>query len=142
VASGAFSIVNACFGAVSACVTGPTNVLLTASGQRERQYTAALVYGVLSLVCALFAPVLVQFLLGTPEAFILALAGIAMLPALQQAFVTAFSGRFTLGALVTFVVTVSGLDLFNVHAAFWGILLGYGISRIIEHSDYREPLVS
>lgn len=142
VASGAFSIVNACFGAVSACVTGPTNVLLTASGQRERQYTAALVYGVLSLVCALFAPVLVQFLLGTPEAFILALAGIAMLPALQQAFVTAFSGRFTLGALVTFVVTVSGLDLFNVHAAFWGILLGYGISRIIEHSDYRQPLVS
>lgn len=139
VASGFFSIVNAFFGAVSACVTGPTNVLLTSSGQRHRHYTAALVYAVLSLGCALIAPTLVQFLLGTPEAFILALAGIAMLPALQQAFVTAFSGRFTLGALVTFVVTVSGFDLFNIHAAFWGIVLGYGISRLIERRDHHEP---
>lgn len=35
--SGIFSLLNASLGAVSACVTGPTNALLTASGQKQRQ---------------------------------------------------------------------------------------------------------
>lgn len=90
----------------------------------------------LSLVFALFAPVFTRFMLATPEAFVLALGGIAMIKALQGAFVTAFSTRFTFGALVTFVVTVSGLDLFNIHAAFWGILFGYVVSRVLEPQDH------
>lgn len=137
-ASGGFSILNACFGAVSACVTGPTNALLTSSGEKHRQYTAAVVYGILSLVFALFAPTLTRFMLATPEAFVLALGGIAMLKALQQAFVTAFATKFTLGALVTFVVTISGLDLFNIHAAFWGILFGYAASWLMERGDHAS----
>lgn len=138
-ASGVFSVLNAGFGAVSACVTGPTNALLTSSGDKHRQYTAAVVYGLLSLMCALLAPTLTRFMLATPEAFVLALGGIAMLRALQQAFVTAFSTTFTLGSLVTFVVTISGLDLFNIHAAFWGIVIGYTVSRLIEHRDHAKP---
>jgi benzoate membrane transport protein len=136
VSSGLFSVLNAAFGAVSACVTGPTNALLTSSGERHRQYTAALVYAVLSLACAVLAPALVRFMLATPEAFVLALGGIAMLRALLQAFVTAFSTTFTMGSLVTFVVTISGLDLFNLHSAFWGIVIGYGVSRLLERADH------
>lgn len=136
VASGLFSMVNAAFGAVSASVTGPTNALLTSSGQKHRQYTAALVYGVLSLGCALLAPTLVRFMLATPEAFVLALGGIAMLKALQQAFVSAFATSFTLGSLVTFVVTIADLDLLDIHAAFWGILIGYVVSRALERDDH------
>ncbi|HEY4615273.1 MAG TPA: benzoate/H(+) symporter BenE family transporter [Citricoccus sp.] len=136
VASGAFSVLNAGVGAVSACVTGPTNALLTGTGERERQYTAALVYAVLSLGCAVAAPALVRFMLATPEAFVLALGGLAMLRALLQAFVAAFSTTFTMGALVTFVVTVSGLDLLNLHSAFWGILVGYTVSRLLERRDH------
>lgn len=134
--SGVFSLLNAPLGAVSACVTGPTNALLTASGEKRRQYTAAVVYGLLSLVCALLAPALTRLMLATPEAFVLALGGIAMLRALQQAFVAAFSTIFTLGALVTFVVTISGLNLFNIHAAFWGVVIGYGVSRLLERQDH------
>ena len=136
IASGAFSVLNAGFGAVSACVTGQTNALLTSSGEKHRQYTGAVVYGSIALVCALLAPALTRFMLATPEAFVLALGGIAMLKALQQAFVTAFATTFTLGSLVTFVVTVSGLDLFNIHAAFWGIVIGYAVSRLLERRDH------
>lgn len=138
VASGAFSVLNAGFGAVSACVTGPTNALLTSTGEKHRQYTGAVVYGILALVCAALAPTLTRFMLATPEAFVLALGGIAMLKALQQAFVTAFATTFTFGSLVTFVVTISGLDLFNIHAAFWGILIGYTVSRLLEHRDHAR----
>lgn len=136
ISSGAFSLLNASFGAISACVTGPTNALLTASGEKNRQYTAAVIYGLLSLVCALVAPILTRLMLATPQAFILALGGIAMLRALQQAFVGAFATKFTLGALVTFVVTVSGLNLFNIHAAFWGVVMGYAVSRMLERQDH------
>lgn len=136
IASGAFSVLNAGFGAVSACVTGPTNALLTSSGAKHRQYTAAVVYGLLSLVCALLAPTLTRYMLATPEAFILALGGLAMFKALQQAFVTAFSTSFTIGSLVTFVVTISDMNLFNIHAAFWGILIGFTLSRLMEPGDH------
>lgn len=134
--SGAFSVLNAGFGAMSACVTGPTNALLTASGAKERQYTAAVTYGCIAMACAALAPTLTRLMLATPAEFVLVLGGIAMLRALQQAFVTAFSSTFTLGALVTFVVTISGLDLFNVHAAFWGLVIGYTASRLLERPDH------
>ncbi|MFJ6378279.1 benzoate/H(+) symporter BenE family transporter [Pseudarthrobacter oxydans] len=136
IASGAFSVLNAAFGAVSACVTGPTNALLTSSGSRERQYTAAVTYGVLALACAALAPTLTRLMLATPTEFVLALGGIAMLRALQQAFVTAFATTFTLGSLVTFVVTLSGMDLFNIHAAIWGLVIGCTISRLLERADH------
>jgi benzoate membrane transport protein len=136
VVSGAFSVLNAGLGAVSACVTGPTNALLTSSGTKERQYTAAVAYGILALLCALFAPTLTRLMLATPQEFVLTLGGIAMLRALHQAFVTAFAGSFTLGSLVTFVVTISGLNLFNIHAAFWGLVIGYMASRLLERGDH------
>ncbi len=127
---------NAGFGAVSACVTGPTNALPTSSGTKHRQYTGAVVYKLLSLVCTLLAPTLSRYMLATPEAFILALGGLTMFKALQQAFVTAFSTGFTIGSLVAFVVTISDMKLFNIHAAFWGILIGFALSRMMEPHDH------
>lgn len=138
IASGAFSLLNACVGAVSACVTGPTNALLTSSGERRRQYTGALVYALLSLTFALVAPAIVRAMLATPDAFILTLGGLAMLRALLQAFLVAFSGPTALGALTAFIVTVSGLDLLNLHAAFWGIVVGWGVAHLLERPG-RTP---
>ncbi|WP_432790593.1 benzoate/H(+) symporter BenE family transporter [Brevibacterium sp. K11IcPPYGO002] len=142
VVSGLFSVLNACFGAVSACLTGPTNVLLTASGERERHYTAALFYSLLCFLAAAFSPLVTRFMLGTPEAFILALGGLAMVGALRQAFVSAFATRFTFGSLTTFIVTIAGFDPFNIHAAFWGILLGCVVSRFLEPQDHRAAGLS
>ncbi|MFV0460421.1 MAG: benzoate/H(+) symporter BenE family transporter [Actinomycetales bacterium] len=140
--SGLFSLLNAVFGAVSACVTGPTNAILTSSGEKDRQYTGALVYGALALGTAVLAPTLTRLMLATPTEFILALGGIAMLRALQGAFVAAFSGSYTLGSLVTFVVTISGLTIFNISAAFWGIVIGYLVSRVMEPRDYQHGVAS
>ncbi|HHV21089.1 MAG TPA: benzoate transporter [Propionibacterium sp.] len=140
VACGVSSGFAASFGAVATCLTGPTNALLTASGEKQRQYTAAISFGILSILFALFAPGFTTLMLAAPEEFILALGGIAMLRALQQAFVTSFRGNFTLSALITFVVTISGLTIFNIGAAFWGIVIGYIVSRLMERADYHKGL--
>ncbi|GAA1855623.1 benzoate/H(+) symporter BenE family transporter [Brevibacterium marinum] len=142
VTSGIMSVLNACFGAVSACLTGPTNALLTSSGDPNRQYSAAVFYSFLCFIAALFSPLVTRFMLGTPEAYILALGGMAMLGALRQAFVSAFSSKYTFGALVTFVVTIAEFDLFNIHAAFWGILIGCIASRFLEPGDYSADRFS
>ena len=131
-----FSLVNAAVGCVSTCLTGPTNALLTASGERTRQYTAGIFCGLLAVVFGLFAPTFVAMMLGTPTAFIVTLGGLAMLKALQGAFVTAFGGKFTFGALIAFLVTISDIELLNIGAAFWGLVFGVIASRMLERADY------
>ena len=136
VACGIGSIVTAVVGTVSTCLTGPTNAIIAASGERERHYTGGLVVGVLALAFGLLSPLFTRLMLATPPAFIATLAGLAMLRVLQTAFVTAFGGRFTLGALVTFVVTVADIAILNVGAAFWGLVAGCLVSWLLERPDF------
>jgi benzoate membrane transport protein len=139
IACGAWSVLAAGVGAVSTCLTGPTNALLSASGERSRHYTAGVVCGLLAMAFGLLAPLFTRLMLATPPAFIAVLAGLAMLRVLQAAFVTAFSTRFTLGALVTFVVTVADVTVLNIGAAFWGLVAGIVVSVLLERPDFARP---
>lgn len=135
-ACGAGALVSGMVGTVSTCLTGPVNAILTASGEKHRQYTAGIMVGVLALAFGLLSPVFTRLLLATPQAFIAALAGLAMLRVLQTAFTISFSGRFTLGALVTFLVTVADVAILNVGAPFWGLVLGVAMSWLLERADF------
>jgi benzoate membrane transport protein len=131
-ACGAGALVAGCVGCVPTCLTGPVNALVSGSGEKRRQYTAGILVGVLALLFGLFAPVVTHLLLATPPAFIAALGGLAMLSVLQTAFTVSFQGRYALGALVAFIVTVADVAIFNVGAAFWGLVFGFAISWLLE----------
>ncbi|MGB5082816.1 MAG: benzoate/H(+) symporter BenE family transporter [Burkholderiales bacterium] len=135
-ACGLGSIVTAFVGTVSTCLTGPVNAIISSSGDRRRHYTAGIFVGLLALAFGLFAPYFTHLMLATPRAFIAALAGLAMLRVLQTAFTVSFRDRFALGALVTFLVTVADIPIFNIGAPFWGLVFGYGASRLLERSDF------
>jgi benzoate membrane transport protein len=132
VACGIGSIVTGFFGAVSTCLTGPVNAVLSSAGERERQYTSALLFCVLAFTFGLLAPFFTRLLLGTPPAFIATLAGLAMLRVLQTAFTASFAGRYSLGALVCFLVTVADLPILHIGAPFWGLVFGLATSRLLE----------
>ena len=83
------------------------------------------------------SPLFTELMLSTPPAFIATLAGLAMLRVLQAAFVTAFKARFSLGALVAFVVTVAGVPLAGIGAPFWGLVFGFAASALLERADFR-----
>lgn len=136
VACGVGSIVAAFVGMVSTCLTGPANAIISSSGERERHYTGGMVVGALALAFGLLSPFFTRLMLATPPTFIATLAGLAMLRVLQTAFVASFGGRFTLGALVTFLVTVTDLAIFNVGAAFWGLVAGVVVSMMLERGDF------
>lgn len=139
-ACGLWSMLAAAVGSVSTCLTGPTNALLVASGERSRHYTAGICCGLLAILFGLFAPLFTTLMLATPPAYIATLAGLAMLRVLQASFVTAFATRFTLGALVTFIVTVSDVTVLNIGAAFWGLVAGLLVSLLLERPHFTESV--
>ncbi len=139
VACGIGSALSAAFGAVSSCLTGPTNALISSSGDKTRHYTGGLAFGCLALLFGVLAPTFTNLTLATPKAFIMVLAGLAMLRALQSAFVTSFgSGKFTLGAMVSLLVTVADISLFNIGSAFWGLIAGFTVSWLMERDDFKS----
>ncbi len=138
VACGAGSVAAAFTGTVSSCLTGPVNAIISSSGEKHRHYSAGVAVGLLALVFGLLSPFFTRLLLSTPPAFIAALGGLAMLRVLQTAFNVSFGGKFTLGALVTFLVTVADVSIFNVGAAFWGLVFGFAVSWLLERGDFRR----
>ena len=138
VACGAGSMATALVGSVSTCLTGPVNAIISASGVRERQYIAGMMVALIGLGFGLFSSTFTRLLLATPKAFIATLAGLAMLRVLQTAFTVSFRERFTLGALVTFLVTVADVAIFNIGAPFWGLVFGFAVSWLLERDDYRS----
>ncbi len=138
VGCGVTSTIAAFVGSVSTCLTGPVNAIISAGGDRRTQYTAGVVTGTLALLCGLVAPAVTRLMLAAPPAFIATLAGLAMLRVLQSAFAVAFQGRHTLGALVTFLVTVAGIPIFNIGAPFWALLSGAAVSLAMEPSDWHR----
>jgi benzoate membrane transport protein len=49
------------------------------------------------------------------------------------------AGRFSLGALVSLLVTVADIGLFNIGAAFWGLVAGFAVSWWMERGDFQKP---
>jgi benzoate membrane transport protein len=138
VGCGVSSVVSAFVGAVPTCLTGPVNAIISSAGERHTQYTAGVMAGVLAVAFGLFAPLVTRLMLSTPPAFIATLAGLAMLRVLQTAFVVAFHGRFTLGALVTFLVTVAGIPVLSIGAPFWALIGGALVSLLLERGDWAS----
>jgi len=133
-ACGVGAIVTGLVGTVSTCLTGPVNAVISTSGEKERHYVAAIFVALLAMGFGLLAPFFTRLMLATPPAFIATLAGLAMLRVLQTAFTVSFRDRFTLGALVCFIVTVADVPIFGIGAAFWGLVFGLAASWLLERS--------
>ena len=137
-ACGTGSILLAFIGAVSMCVTGPTNAILSSEGDAGRQYIAGLTYGVLAVVFGICGALMAWVAFKLPEAYIAVLGGLAVYKVLESAFKVAFTGHHTMGALATLVITVSNISLFNIGAPFWGLVCGGIVSYLLDKSDTQN----
>ena len=135
-ACGFNSLIIGMFGSVSTCLTGPVNAILSSGGRKETHYIAAVIIGLFAILFGLHSPMFTKFLLASPPAFIATLAGLALLHILQSAFKVSFGGKFTLGALVSFLVTLTELTIFNIGAPFWGLVFGFAASWLLERDHF------
>lgn len=135
-ACGGASLVTGLVGTVTTCLTGPVSAILAAGGDRQRQYAGAVIVALLAMAFGMLSPLFTRLLLTAPKALVATLAGLAMLKVLEGAFTGAFRGRFALGALVSFVVTLTGLPILNIGAPFWGLVFGWMTSRLLEREHF------
>lgn len=138
--SGIGSIMVAPFGSQSVCLAGPMTGIVTnpSVGPKESRYAAAIVTGFLWMAFGLFSPMATALSQILPASLINLLAGLALLDVLGSCFAAAFGEKFRLGALFTFIITISGVRLFNVGAPFWGLVAGNIVSLLLERQDFTN----
>jgi len=91
----------------------------------SRRWLAAAMAGVFYIAVGLVGGAVVGLIAAFPKALVLAVAGFALLATIGSALATAMKDEGSReAALITFVVTASGLTLFGVGAAFWGVVIG------------------
>ncbi|UCI34867.1 benzoate/H(+) symporter BenE family transporter [Mesorhizobium sp. B4-1-4] len=126
--TGLFSLLSAPFGgsttnlaAISAAIcTGPD----VHPDPAERWKTGPF-YALAYLIFAIFGASLVAIFAVLPQSLIVLVAGLALMASLANALAIALKDEGErMAATVTFAVTASGLTLFGVGAAFWGLIAG------------------
>jgi len=90
-----------------------------------RRYTAAVAAGVFYVLLGLLGAAVVGLIAAFPKALVLAVAGFALLGTIGGALATAMRDEASREpALITFLVSASGLTLGGLGAAFWGVVAG------------------
>ena len=126
--TGVASLLLAPFGAFAlnlAAITAAICLGPEAHADPARRYTAAVWAGLFYLLVGLFGATVAGLFAAFPQALVLAIAGIALFGTLGNSLVAALREEDEReAALVTFLVTASGLSLLGVGAAFWGLVAG------------------
>ncbi|KAB7766701.1 benzoate/H(+) symporter BenE family transporter [Xanthomonas maliensis] len=91
----------------------------------SRRYLAAVSAGVFYVLIGVFGATVAALLAAFPRELVMAIAGIALLGTIGNSLATALQQEDQREpALITFLVTASGLSLLGIGAAFWGLLAG------------------
>ncbi len=135
--TGLFAVLAAPFGGNGVNLSAITAALCAnpdAHPDPARRYWASVTAGALYVIFGLLAGAATAFASAAPPVLIEAVAGLALLGTLSASLHGALSAVETREpAIVTFVVTASGLGLFGIGAAFWGLLAGgalYALQRL------------
>jgi len=90
-----------------------------------RRYTAAVAAGIFYLLVGLFGATVGAVFAAFPRELVLAIAGLALFGTIGNGLATTMAREQEREpALVTFLVTASGMSLFGVGSAFWGLVAG------------------
>lgn len=98
-----------------------------------RRYIAAVAGGIAYVLLALGAGLSAAFIAAAPPLLIEAVAGLALIGALATSLLGAVADdEFRMPAVITFMVAASGLTLFGIGAAFWGLIVGGALHLLLK----------
>jgi benzoate membrane transport protein len=136
-AVGAMTVVNALFGGHPAAMTRVSSGILggPSAGPLEKRYIGAIVTMTLATSIALATGLLLAVVAVLPAAYIVTVAGLAILASFEDALGRAFSGPLRAGAAMAFGVTMSTFTVAGIPSAFWALLAGLGVSLFLERGE-------
>lgn len=129
--TGLFSLLSAPFGAATTNLAAISAAICTGPDVHpdpaERWKTGPF-YALAYLIFAVFGASLVAIFAVLPQSLIVLVAGLALMAPLSNALTIALKDESQrMPATIAFAVTASGLTLFGVGAAFWGLVAGMAV---------------
>ncbi len=138
--TGFFSVLCAPFGGHAVNLAAITAAMCAgedAHPDPAKRYWAAIVAGAGYVALGLASGAVTGFVALAPAVLVQAVAGLALIPAFAGAAVAAFDKPESRdAAAVTFLAAASGLSLFGISGAFWGLLAGGAVMGL--RSGFRR----
>ena len=126
--SGALNLILAPFGGFSFNLAAITAAICTSEESHidpAKRYVAGLSAGIFNVLAGLGATAVVSLFAAFPAALVATLAGLALLGTIGASlYSSVHDTQYRDAAVLTFLVTASGVSLFDVSSAFWGLILG------------------
>jgi benzoate membrane transport protein len=121
-----------------AAITAAICMGLEAHEDPRRRYVAAMAAGVFYAIVGLFGATVVGLFAAFPRELVAAVAGLALLATIGNGLAAALRDENRREpALVTFLVTASGVTLSGVGSAFWGLAAGVVTLLILRAGSRR-----
>lgn len=126
--TGGLALLLSPFGVYSICIAAITAAICQspdAHPDPKERWRASATAGVFYLLAGIFGGSITALMGALPMAWIQMLAGLALLSTLSGSLVQALAQENERdAAIVTFLVTASGMTLIGIGSAFWGLLFG------------------
>lgn len=117
----------AVFGGISTALASITAAFCAGPDSHEnpeRRYIAGVACGLFFCLGGLYAGSIVDILIMLPSSVIALLAGLALLQPILKFTAAMMASEDAQAGLLTFIFTASGVSLFGIGAAFWGVVAG------------------
>jgi benzoate membrane transport protein len=133
--TGVTTVLLAPFGAFAVNLAAITAAICSGPQAHEnpaRRYLASVAAGVFYLLLGLLGTTVALLFAALPAELIVTIAGLALLGTIGNGLAAATRDeRWREPALVTFLVTLSGITLLSIGAAFWGLVAGAVTARVL-----------
>ncbi|MCE0494869.1 benzoate/H(+) symporter BenE family transporter [Vibrio salinus] len=128
IGTGLANIMSAPFGGFSinlAAISSAICMTQEVDSDKTQRYRAVLWAGLFYIIAGTFATTVVAIFLSLPQEITKNLAGFALLGTLLMCLQTSFKKeRYKESALLTFLITLSGVSFLGIGATLWGLLVG------------------
>ncbi|MEO8388811.1 benzoate/H(+) symporter BenE family transporter [Polaromonas sp.] len=140
--SGLATLVLAPFGAFSLSLSAITAAICMGKEAHEdpaKRYTAAVCCGAIYIVIGIFGAAITGLLTAFPKELVVAIAGLALLGTIGNGLAAAVKEEsHREAALITFLVTLSGVVIAGVGSAFWGVVAGAMALFVQQYGQQRR----
>jgi benzoate membrane transport protein len=138
--TGIATLVLAPFGAFALNLSAITAAICMGREAHEdptKRYTAAVTCGAFYVLIGIFGAAITGVLTAFPKELVAAIAGLALLGTIANGLTAALrEENHREAALITFLVTLSGIVIAGVGSAFWGVVAG-GIAIAVQQYGHR-----
>jgi benzoate membrane transport protein len=135
-ATGLTTLLLAPFGAFAinlAAITAAICMSPEAHADRDKRYTAPVMAGIFYTLLGLAGGAVAGLFAAFPRELVAAVAGLALLGTIAGGLATALKDeRHRDAAAMTFLVTLSGVSMAGIGAAFWGVVAGV-VTLAVQH---------